>query len=207
LLPYSLFAQDNNVISNYRIDYKPHPSFSLSIYTGISVPVKGDRYWNAVWSPNYLIGAGFFKYLDNDILFGLRLSYNHWIVDQYALTKDLPLGIEWAAIEGSSNTIEVVPSLRIILAEEYKKSNIFMQIGAGVFNIKGNYSYYGTLQYKEKYPPVIYSAEKKYEFTKAGIELGLGLKSGRVEILPIFNVVFSERNPTAYLSFNLGLTF
>ncbi len=188
----SIFAQ----INPQQPEKEKHRLLSGNIFTGVSVPIKGINYWNKYWSPSYLGGASIFAYLTNDLLIGLRLNYNHWLADQDALAKDFPEAALIGEMKGEVHIIDIEPSVRYIIFDEYRKSNIFLQLGGGYINVKGNF----------KVDPVA-NLPVSYQYTKTGVSGGIGIKGGFIEILPLYNIIFSDQSPTHYLSINIGVTF
>ena len=199
ILLLTSFAQDNN--KEYEI--KP---LSISLYTGISIPVAGEYYWNNVWESGYLLGGNVFKPLNNRILVGIRANFNYWLYNEKALTKNYPSTFELGEIKGYAGVTEIVPSIRIILYDENNKSNLFLQFGAGYFNMQGNYSFSGT-QYNDD-GTITYPADsKKFQYNSSGLNLGLGIKAGKVEVFPLYSVIFTPHEPTNFISLNVGYHF
>ena len=196
----SAFAQ--NSTSEYQIK-----SLSVTLYSGISVPIKGTRYFNDNWEPEYLVGGNAFVHINNYLLVGLRCNFNHWLTNVSALTKNYPTNVDWTSIKGHVNVIEIVPSFRIILSDDYNKSNLFLQIGGGYFNIQGTYAIAGTFQEIASIPAFYYNDTKTFHFNEPGLNLGLGIKAGKVEIFPSYSLVFTPDDPTQFLTLNLGYHF
>ena len=180
---------------------------AISFGTGISVPIKGSRYWNQYWEPSYMVNAGLFTYLNSNILFGVRGAYNSWVVNPNEVTKNYSSMVAWGTVKGNSTIIEVSPTIRFITSDEYNKTNLFLQIGVGYYWIKGNYNFNGTYQHDDNAPLVYYSGSNSYKMNMPGFSLGYGLKGGRFEILPLYNVIFTNQDPTHYVSVNLNLNF
>ena len=193
----SSFAQDSN--SEYRIK-----SLCVTVYSGISVPIRGGNYWNQYWEYEYLVGGNVFVHLNNQILAGIRLNFNHWLNDENALAKNYPL-IVGQKISGDCNVIEIVPSLRIILSDEYNKSNLFLQFGGGYFYLEGNYPI-AYIEYINN-TNVISTYNQTFNFNKPGVNLGLGIKAGKVEIFPLYSIMFTPHEPTQFITLNLGYHF
>ena len=194
------FAQNND--SDYQIK-----SSSVTLYSGISVPIRGGRYWNHNWEPEYLVGGNVFVHLNKRILAGIRFNFNHWLIHPNAVTEGYPSGIDWTVTTGHANVIEVVPSFRIILSDEYNKSNLFLQFGGGYFNLQGNYSIAGT-QYDNNGNPINnFSNANTFHYNNLGLNLGLGIKAGRVEIFPLYSIMFTPQEPTNFITLNVGYHF
>jgi hypothetical protein len=201
LLLLNTFAQDNS--AEYQIK-----SMSVTLYTGISVPVRGIRYYNDGWEPEYLVGGNVFFHINNYLLAGIRVNFNHWLASPKGLTKNYPSSVDWTSIKGHANVIEIVPSFRIILSDEYNKTNLFLQFGGGFFNLQGTYLINGTiLDNLSNSTAYYYIDNKTFHFNKAGLNLGLGIKAGKIEIFPLYSVIFTPEDPTHFVTLNLGYHF
>ena len=208
-LPYHSFAQDKSInpLALNTKDNSKHKTFLFTLGTGISDPIKGGRYWNEDWRASYVFSGSLFAYLNQNVLFGVRCAYNNWAVNETEITKNYPSSVAWASIKGNTNILEIVPSFRFILSDEFNKTNIFFQFGAGSYMLKGNYNLSGSFQFDSTSPTVTYAASDNYKFSKPGLSMGYGIKGGKFEILPLYNVIFTDRDPTHYVTFNLSLSF
>ena len=122
-------------------------------------------------------GNAFFK-VSPSILLGGRMAYNIW------------------TIEGNDeymSVTEFVPSIRILTKKtRSKRLNLFAQLGLGYFALGSSYGY----------------SDSEY-----GLSMGLGLTIGRkrsnisLEILSLFNLVFTEDESFKYLSLIIGPSF
>jgi hypothetical protein len=207
LLVLTLSAQDNLTDKKENKPEYHHKLLTVSLYTGISAPLKGTDYWNGDWEPEYLLGGSIFTHINDYIMAGVRLNYNHWLDDEYSLTKKYPSETVWTTLSGHVNLIEIVPSFRIIMSDEYNKTYMFMQLGGGYYNMQGSYVIEGTIKMPDNTPAGYYYDTKTFNFNTAGFDLGLGIKSGLIEIMPMYNVMFTPKNPTHYFTLNFGVNF
>lgn len=153
-----------------------------------------------------MFAGSVFAKVHKRLLLGLRLEYSHWLGDQYALTGDYPQTYEWAVIKAGADIIEVSPVARYILFSEYRKSNAFLQVGVGYYHIHGSYNLSG--EYYDNKNNIIYiNPNNSWNYSKAGISVGCGIKAGFVEILPLYNIIFTNQSCTQYLTLNVGLDF
>lgn len=209
LICLGLFAQENSNPGNADNSKTSNKHITFSIYSGMSVPIKGANYWNNYWGPNYLFAANTFIPLNRRLSAGLRVGFNHWIEDQYALTKDYPSETVWGKIDGHINILEVSPSVRYILTDEYRKSNLFLQAGVGYTYMTGSWILSGGVYKKDdstpekKYPEV----NENFTFKKPNANIGIGIKGGRIEIMALYNLIFTSQEPTQYVTVNFGLSF
>jgi hypothetical protein len=122
-------------------------------------------------------GNAFFK-VSPSILLGGRMAYNIW------------------TIEGNDEYVSVtefIPSVRILSKKtRSKRINLFAQLGLGYFVWDSSYGY----------------SDSEY-----GLDMGLGLTIGRkrsnvsLEILTLFNIIFTEDESFKYLSLIVGPSF
>src|SRR5208283_1293045 len=78
LLPAACKAQNNAT----KPEKDKYPLFLGNLDAGLSVPIIGARYWNRDWEPNYMFAGSLFARLNNRLMLGLKVGFNHWIDDQ-----------------------------------------------------------------------------------------------------------------------------
>ncbi len=126
----------------------------------------------------FSFGGNAFFNVSPKILLGGRMAYNIW------------------TIEGNDeymSVTEFIPSVRILTKKtRSKRLNLFAQLGLGYFALGSSYGY----------------SDSEY-----GLSMGLGLTIGRrrsninLEILTLFNIIFTEDDSFEYLSLIVGPSF
>lgn len=126
----------------------------------------------------FSLGGNAFFDVSPSILLGGRMAYNIWTIKG---------NDEYMSIT------EFIPSVRILTKKTRSKSlNLFAQLGLGYFVLDSSYGY----------------SDSEY-----GLSMGLGLTIGRrrsninIEILTLFNLIFTEDESFEYLSLIFGPSF
>lgn len=222
-------TQEVNDFKNNNRPLKKNFLFNISL--GTSVPVKGKDYWNSSWNPDYIFSGSTYYRIGNRFLIGLRGAYNYWLPKESTITENYnqltvtaspsPVNpveaekylelVEWTSNNGEATVIEATPALRFIISDENIKTNLFMHLGIGMSHYKGDINYGGYYKVFDESGKQVkqynYSNIQSYKFSKPILSTGFGIKGGYFEVLPMYNVVFTEISPTHYFTFNLGISF
>ncbi len=129
------------------------------------------------------------------------MAYNQWSLNGEYLLESLSDG--WSGFNldytsGVMSIMEIVP-----LAGN--KDKVLLQLGAGIFFVQSNpsarISYSGDgFESEMNISPELEDSE-----TKPGIQLGLALcPNKRIEIQPLFTLIFTKGNQTKYFTTNVG---
>ena len=125
------------------------------------------------------------------------MAYNYFSKD----TGELEDAYPDFDFDESMKIFEIVPMLRFApVASEDSPPRIFIQAGYGLFNFKS------TLEVSRNGQ----SVSDTYSESDGGLSLGIGFVFGKnkeyqFELLPCYNIVYSEGESTKYFSVNLGI--
>lgn len=176
----------------------------LGISPAISSPIIGTKYWNKNFG-TYYGGTVYYKFIiKNKLSFGPILTYNHWVKNEERMT-DYDTEYIWN-IKGALDMGDVSIMCRYSLVREFKKTELYLQGAAGYRYIKGFYNISGTKQIDDN-TQAYKKNEKDFEFYNPGLNFGFGIRSGRLEMFPSYNIVFTKEQPTQYVNINIGLVF
>jgi len=176
--------------------------FQATIHGGISDAVDEE---NPDWNVGLTVGASGFFVLHPNILAGLRFAYNRWSADESEWIASVDQ-VSDADASGAANVFEIVPSLRIGTAFEYRPVNFFAQVGAGVNIFFSDVDVSGSRAGSEF--ETTFSSDTRGRFTA---QIGAGIALGSVdvftlEILPIYHVALPLDDAVDYYSIEVGLT-
>ncbi len=168
----------------------------ISSFTG-----EGSEYWNMGF---HLAGQGFFALTPN-ILVGGRVAYNRVTPDQgeYAREFDYP-GLD-VTVTGSGSIIELLPTVRLHTpVSPDQKISVFGQAGLGM--------YFATLTADMRISYAGTSWEESV--SESGNDFGMCFGGGigfaasdnlRLELLPLYHIIFSEEESTKYFSIGISV--
>jgi hypothetical protein len=128
---------------------------------------------------------------------GLRAAFTY-----FPVRGDLPD----LTYSGSTEVVEIVPTVRLSSTPSTGSSvTYFGQLGVGVYLIDA------TLRASSTDPSVPERYEATAEENRAGVSLGAGVVFGeggtRLEIVPSYQLVFTEGATTQYVLVTLGVAF
>jgi hypothetical protein len=170
-----------------------------SVNGGISgLTGDGSEYWNIGFTGGV---NGFYQFTPY-VLFGGRISYSRWTPDEDKLISDLPYtDIEWD-ISGSLSSIEIAPSLRLLVPmNEETPVRPFAQLGVGLYLLSADANIEAT------YLGDTYNFSSEESENKVGVSFGAGVDIKFIEILPMYTIVATEGESTKYYSINVGAAF
>ncbi|MCK5147310.1 outer membrane beta-barrel protein [bacterium] len=134
-----------------------------------------------------------FKPISDNMYVGVMGAYNYFGLDTDGLLgemEDLP-GVEYE-VDASASIIEILPMLRYFLSP-----NMFIQAGGGIYMFKTKMSFSAT------YLGETFDESDDTTESKAGISLGAGFAFGKILIIPIYNMIFTENESTKYFTVNV----
>lgn len=171
------------ILSAAFIPLLAHGQVSFDINAVYALPT-GD--FADTCKPGYGVGAQAFAGLPFlPLKIGGRIAYNH-----FSAEDDFD--------DGSTTTIEIMPSIRYMIAPPLSPINGFLQLGLGISNWKSETELAGTTV--------------KDDGTNFSLSVGPGItgKFGPivgVTVSPLYHVIFTENDKITYLTFNIGLVF
>jgi hypothetical protein len=176
--------------------------FQATIHGGISDAVDEE---NPDWNVGLTVGATGFFVLNPHVLAGLRFAYNRWSADESEWNAKVD-NVTDADASGAANVFEIVPSVRIGTAFEYRPVNFFAQFGAGVNIFFSDVDVSGSRAGSEF--ETSFSSDTRGRFTA---QIGAGIALGSVdvftlEILPLYHVAVPLDDAVDYYSVEIGLT-
>ncbi len=174
------------------------------IYFGLNGGMSktlGDEYseFELGWS---IGGSAYFR-LGENLMVGARAGYSQWDpvdTEFEALLQDIGLEQE-TEVDGRAWVTEIVPALRIITETPYVK--LFLQGGGGLYILNS--------QVTVSAPELgIESDFGEKSVSRFGIQFGGGALIGNMrlitlEILPLYNVIFTEDDVWNYFTINAGI--
>ena len=103
--------------------------------------------------------------------------------------------------EGSgAGVIELVPSIRYVLEPERTKiNNLFGHLGLGFYFFSSSIEFTPTGQTQKQ--------KLETDDNKFGLSVGGGITIGKFEICPLYHIVFTEEDPTYYITVHFGWVF
>lgn len=194
------------------ISYAQSTETSYILNFGISHPTGFDesKYWNTG------IGFGFngFKQIADNVLIGGRFAFNFSSLNKSNVINDFRhmmenygfYNLQYDA-SGSSQIIELVPSVRLLFnPEDRDKTMFFGQMGFGYYlanaEIKLQVSD-GVVTFQEKVGPTD---------NEIGINFGGGFQFGQsnsmqFEILGLYHMIFMDNETVKFLTVSAGIVF
>jgi hypothetical protein len=159
------------------------------------------------WNTGFLIATNLFYAPTNNIIFGLRSTYNRWSPDADSFLNQLPLNLNNAKIKGSATLWELVPAIRIATNIAQSQVGLFGHFGAGLFIFDTNVEGKGNVENTSFSQNLVDSIENVW-----GISMGLGISIGRfrgltLEILPLYHVLDLNDSPRQYYTVTLGFSY
>ncbi len=163
---------------------------------GISFPTgdAGDAY-----NMGFCLGVhGFYPYRDN-IHIGGRFAYNRWGID------DIMGGGAGCDADGHGSIIEVLPQVRYLFSRNETSNYGFFALGGLGF-------YRFGFDYEIDCPGTMADGDYSDSEIKLGLCLGggvtIGSEGGRIyEVIPVYNIVFTEDSNFTYLAISVGISF
>jgi len=118
---------------------------------------------------------------------GGRAAYNH-----FGAGEDFE--------SGHTNIIEILPSIRYVIAPPLSPVKVFVQVGAGLYKWSNEFDVKGI--------PVA----AKDDGTDFGVSVGAGVRAKLgpltgITAMPMYHIIMTEDENTTYLSLNVGLVF
>jgi hypothetical protein len=183
-------------------------AFSQNWRVDVSGGISHDNaFRNDVWDLGFSTAlSGWFVPTDN-LQFGIRLGYVRWTPDSDEFANLLPAGVTNVDITGSTDILEIVPSLRISTPVAESPIGLFGQFGAGIFIRWAEVDSEGELLGAPFSEQLIDDSENQF-----GFSLGLGISLGRLagfglEFLPLYNVLREDNGSRQYYTVNLGVSY
>lgn len=159
------------------------------------------------WNTGFLIATNLFYAPTNNIIFGLRSSYNRWSPDADSFLNQLPMNLTNTKIKGSATLWEIVPAIRIATNIAQSRVGLFGHFGAGLFIFATDVEGKGKVESTSFSLNLVDSTENVW-----GISMGMGISIGRfrgltLEILPLYHVLDLNDSPRQYYTVTLGLSY
>ncbi|MFP4416418.1 MAG: hypothetical protein ACOC4C_02705 [Fibrobacterota bacterium] len=174
------------------------------LYFGLNGGVSktiGDEY--SEYELGWAAGASGYFRLGANVMVGARAGYSQWdpVNSEFEDAINTPGLEEEIEIDGRAWVFELIPLLRIISETPYVK--LFLQGGGGWYIINSRVT---------ASAPALDIEEKLGEqsTSRFGIQFGGGAVIGNmrllsIEILPLYNVVFTEDDAWNYFTLNAGI--
>ncbi len=202
---FTLFDVEPKVQASTLTPTESFKRSSFSIGGGVSLPTgEGSRFWHTGW----YLGFGAYGYLNRNIMLGGMISYHRWTPDEAELTEFMDnlgfRGISWD-ISGGASIFAIVPSIKVMGPwTETQSVNVFGQLGFGLFMIDFDGTVRGT------YLGKTLQERLKETTTKPGFSISAGIVIGkmgdlRFEIVPSYNIIFTDEENTHFVTIGLLL--
>jgi len=166
-----------------------------------------NSFRNDVWDLGFSTAlSGWFVPTDN-LQIGIRGGYVRWTADSDEFVDALPAGATNVTIDGATDILEIMPSLRISTPVAGSPIGLFGQFGAGFVvrwaQVDGEGQLLGVALDEE----IVDDTE-----THLGFSMGLGASFGRIggfglELLPLYTMLREDNGSRHYYSVNLGLSY
>jgi hypothetical protein len=176
----------------------------LQVEGGVSKQI-GQFYDDFNWG--FDLGGDVFFYLDQNILFGLRVAYNRWTPSDSDFVDEFT-GLMNGHVSGHAFSWEFIPTLRLTTNFPTSLVNLFVQGGAGLFVINDKTTITGTTTGGIPLDQTFGSGSRG----RFGVQMGGGFEFGNpksisVDVFSLYNIVFigGESSTFKYFVINLGL--
>ena len=171
-----------------------------------NIQVGGSKeisYSASTWKMGLAVGFNGFYPISPNILIGSHLAFHRWTPSDRQFA-----GARWFA-EGSSVLFNIYPSVRFGTAvRQFRKVNVYLQFGVGYSIINRNTAF--IMAPVIPGDPMVQQLDITGMYGRPGWNVGAGMiafqsRRTRFQVSGMYDVVYTARRPTEFLSFSFGV--